>query len=84
MPDHFKYTLDIEDIQTYKKFSVDQKLNWLEEITAFNRTLPKKIQKSHQYFLGKTNKIMKSIKGMDSGVKLRNDERHGFRSQAPE
>ena len=56
MPDHFKYTLDIKDIQAYKKLTVDQKLNWLEEITAFNRTLPKKIQKSHQYFLGKTNK----------------------------
>ena len=68
MPDHFNYTLDIKDIQAYKKLSVDQKLNWLEEITAFNRTLPKKIQKSHQYFLAETNKA----------------KRHGFRSQAPE
>ena len=56
MPDHFKYTLGIKDIQAYKQLSVDQKLKWLEEITVFNRTLPKKIQKSHQYFLGKTTK----------------------------
>ena len=56
-PSSFKYILEAKDILEYKKFSTDQKLQWLEEINAFNRTLPRKVQRMHKLFLGKSDRL---------------------------